>query len=44
MDLELKGKAAIVGGGGSGIGYAIAHRLVQEGAHVLVWARGKDAL
>jgi len=44
MDLELKGKAAIVGGGSSGIGYAIAHRLVQEGARVLVWARGKDAL
>ena len=44
MDLELKGKAAIVGGGSSGIGYAIAHRLAQEGARVLIWARGKDAL
>ncbi|HEV7821516.1 MAG TPA: glucose 1-dehydrogenase [Burkholderiales bacterium] len=44
MDLELKGKAAIVGGGSSGIGYAIAHRLAQEGARVLIWARRQDAL
>jgi 3-oxoacyl-[acyl-carrier protein] reductase len=44
MDLELTGKVAIVGGGSSGIGYAIARRLAQEGARVLIWARGKDAL
>jgi 3-oxoacyl-[acyl-carrier protein] reductase len=44
MDLELTGKVAIVGGGSSGIGYAIAHRLAREGARVLIWARGKDAL
>ena len=44
MDLQLTGKVAIVGGGSSGIGYAIAHRLAREGARVLIWARGKDAL
>jgi 3-oxoacyl-[acyl-carrier protein] reductase len=44
MDLELTGKAAIVGGGSSGIGYAVAHRLAQEGARVLIWARRQDAL
>jgi 3-oxoacyl-[acyl-carrier protein] reductase len=44
MDLQLTDKAAIVGGGSSGIGYAIAHRLAREGARVLIWARGKDAL
>ena len=44
MNLELTGKAAIVGGGSSGIGYAIAHRLAAEGARVLIWARRNDAL
>ena len=44
MDLKLAGKVAIVGGGSSGIGYAIAHGLAQEGAKVLIWARRKDAL
>ena len=39
----MKGKAAIVGGGSSGIGYAIAYRLARR-ARVLIWARGKDAL
>jgi 3-oxoacyl-[acyl-carrier protein] reductase len=44
MDLELTDKVAIVGGGSSGIGYAIAHRLAKEGARVLIWARKQDAL
>ena len=44
MDLKLAGKVAIVGGGSSGIGYAIAHELAREGAKVLIWARRKDAL
>ncbi|MGH8618543.1 MAG: SDR family NAD(P)-dependent oxidoreductase [Burkholderiales bacterium] len=44
MDLGLKGKAAVVGGGSSGIGYAVAHRLAQEGARVLIWARRQAEL
>lgn len=44
MDLGLAGKVAIVGGGSSGIGYATARRLAEEGASVLIWARRQDAL
>ena len=36
MDLNLKGKIAIVTGGGSGLGAAISELLVQEGATVVV--------
>ena len=32
MDLQLKGKLALVSGSTAGIGYAIAHTLAQEGA------------
>lgn len=41
----LKGKVGIVAGGGRGIGAATAHRLAEEGAHVVIgdiegdWAR-----
>ena len=41
MDLKLAGKVAIVGGGSSGIGYAIAHELAREGAKVLIWEIGR---
>lgn len=44
MDLELKGKRAIVTGGSRGIGKAIARQLALEGADVVVSARGKEAL
>jgi 3-oxoacyl-[acyl-carrier protein] reductase len=44
MDLQLGGKVAIVTGGSKGIGRATAIRLVEEGASVLVCARGKEAL
>ena len=44
MDLELKDKVAIVTGGTQGIGRATAQRLSQEGARVVIAARGKERL
>jgi NAD(P)-dependent dehydrogenase (short-subunit alcohol dehydrogenase family) len=44
VDLGLHGKAAIVTGGTSGIGLAIARRLVAEGAHVLISGRDEAKL
>jgi NAD(P)-dependent dehydrogenase (short-subunit alcohol dehydrogenase family) len=39
MDLDLKGKTALVTGSTLGIGYAIAERLAREGADVIVNGR-----
>lgn len=39
MDLGLTGKVAIVGGGSDGLGFAIADRLLREGASVTIFAR-----
>ncbi|TWP35467.1 SDR family oxidoreductase [Leekyejoonella antrihumi] len=41
---RLQGKTAIVTGASRGIGYAVAERLVAEGANVVITARGEDAL
>jgi len=41
---RLDGKAAIVLGGSSGFGEAIARRFVREGARVMIAARGEEKL
>src|SRR3712207_2618863 len=40
----LDGKVAVVTGGGSGIGRAVAARFVQEGARVCIVGRSSDRL
>jgi NAD(P)-dependent dehydrogenase (short-subunit alcohol dehydrogenase family) len=42
MDLELKGKIALVTGSTAGIGFAIANRLAREGAEVIVNGRTEE--
>lgn len=44
MDLRISGKVAVVGGASRGIGLAIANGLADEGAKVVIAARGKEAL
>jgi 3-oxoacyl-[acyl-carrier protein] reductase len=44
MNLELKGKVAIVGGGSQGIGFGIARTLAAEGAEVVITARREEDL
>jgi 3-oxoacyl-[acyl-carrier protein] reductase len=44
MDLGLAGKVALVTGSSRGIGRGIAYRLLEEGADVLLCARGKEGL
>lgn len=41
---RLAGKVAVISGGTSGIGLAIAQRFVKEGAHVFIFGRRRDAL
>ncbi|WP_072806448.1 SDR family NAD(P)-dependent oxidoreductase [Rhodococcoides yunnanense] len=44
MTLELDGKRAIVTGGGTGIGYAIALELARNGVSVAITSRRQDVL
>ncbi len=44
MDLNLKGRVAIIGGASQGIGFGIASRLASEGARVVITARREPAL
>ncbi len=44
MDLELKGRRALVTGSTSGIGFAIAKGLAAEGAHVTITGRQQTSV
>lgn len=44
MDLGLTGKVALVAGGSSGLGLAVARELAAEGARVSIGARGAERL
>jgi len=44
MDLGIKDKAAVISGASSGIGAAIANRLLTEGARVIICARNEKRL
>lgn len=44
MDLKLTGKKALITGSTAGIGYAIADRLLTEGATVIINGRGDESV
>jgi 3-oxoacyl-[acyl-carrier protein] reductase len=44
MDLGIAGKWALVCGASKGLGFGCAQALVREGVHVLIVARGEEAL
>src|SRR5689334_17103960 len=44
MDLGLRGKVALVAAASRGLGRAIAFELANEGAHIVMCARGREAL
>jgi len=44
MDLQIKGKKAIMAGGSAGMGRATAERLAEAGADLVISARGQERL
>lgn len=44
MNFSLKGKTALVTGGGSGIGFAISKAFVEQGAKVIITGRNEQKL
>jgi 3-oxoacyl-[acyl-carrier protein] reductase len=44
LDLGLQNKVALIAGGSSGMGLAVARELAAEGAHVAIGARDRDRL
>ena len=44
MDLELDDSVVVITGGTDGLGAALAHRLVEEGARVAVCGRNEERL
>jgi 3-oxoacyl-[acyl-carrier protein] reductase len=44
MDLGLRGRSAVVGGGSSGLGRASAEALAEAGCNLLIWSRTDASL
>jgi 3-oxoacyl-[acyl-carrier protein] reductase len=44
MDLQLKGKVALIAGASKGLGYAVAHAMAEEGAFVSIASRDEGAI
>ncbi|HWD97009.1 MAG TPA: SDR family oxidoreductase [Acidimicrobiales bacterium] len=44
MDLELRDKSFLITGGSDGLGFALAHRLIDEGAQVAICGRDQSRL
>jgi 3-oxoacyl-[acyl-carrier protein] reductase len=44
LDLGLEGKVALIAGGSSGLGLAVARELAGEGAHVAICGRDRERL